>query len=477
MQPNEPTNIVFTGVAGAGKTHRLLQIQQCYDEPIKRSWETWRLQHVKQYGWCDVVCAVLLLEDRMMTVPEIMQHALIKDKAQVNNKNDNINQTVWVQLNKHAHPESVTVNTSQRSANYYFDKTESSHWYLLDEMKPSVAQKLSELISFYQADTQKQHITGHVVSRSSLVSFHQSYGYDEFVEGIRPRIDPKTGQMQYAVQDGAFLALCAKAQADPEHRYAMLIDEINRANTAQVFGELMSVIEPSKRAGGETPMSVRLAYSGRQFMVPSNVDIYATMNTQDHSLSPLDMAFRRRFDFIDCLPDSSVVTKVIDRDGNEVNLSKMMDAINQRLLLLLGTEAQLGQSYFMNINDIHTLAKRLYRQIIPQIIEHAKISVAPYQVTEILAQILYGTGIEQVHAQGISLFESNNAIDTHRFQLAAEFIAAANQGANTACLVDTSQVGASQTDANQTSKDHSDSELEQSAYLLAAPYQQLYASS
>lgn len=391
--PTEPTNIIFTGVAGTGKTHRLLELQKQYDESIESSWDSWRIQQLSHYGWCEVVCAVLLLEDRLMTVPEMMRHPLVMDKAAANKRNENINQTLWVQLNKHAHPESVTVNTSQRSANSYFDKTQSSQWFLLDEMKQTLRSQLSELLSLYEEQGKQQHHSQElVVSRSCLVSFHQSYGYDEFVEGIRPRIHPQTGQMQYEIQQGAFLELCAKASNDPNHRYAMLIDEINRANTSQVFGELMSVIEPSKRAGGATPMAVRLAYSGRQFMVPSNVDIYATMNTQDRSLATLDTAFRRRFEFVTCYPDSSILIDIKDKAGDSVNLAALMQALNQRLFTLFGAEAQLGQSYFMGIKDTAQLARRLYRQIIPQIIEYIKLSAMPAQIPGLLAQVLYGQG-------------------------------------------------------------------------------------
>lgn len=473
--PIQPTNIIFTGVAGTGKTHRLLAIQKRYDESIDASWDEWRLQQIAHYNWCDVVCAVLLLENRMMTVPEMMRHALVQDKAAANKRNDNINQTLWVQLNKHAHPDSTTVNTTQRSANYYFDKTESSQWFVLDEVVAMLKQRLAELLSFYDDICEQQHAQQHVVSRSSLVSFHQSYGYDEFVEGIRPRINPQTGQMQYTVQDGAFLELCAKASADPEHRYAMLIDEINRANTAQVFGELMSVIEPSKRAGGSTPMTVRLAYSGRQFVVPNNVDIYATMNTQDHSLAALDMAFRRRFDFVDCAPDSSVVSSVADDKGNEVDLAQMMDFINQRLSALFGDEALLGQSYFMHITTIAQLAQRLQRQIIPQIMAHAKHTVGPMQLPEVLAQLLYGKPLDEVLKDNNSLFEKPEKLSTEQLSnsqsqpyqtqsmgqsvtLAAEFIAVAN-------TAEASQMAAAEL-----------SECEQ-YYLTAKPYQQLYAMS
>lgn len=139
-------------------------------------------------------------------------------------------------------------------------------------------------------------------------------------------------------------------------------------------------------------MAVRLAYSGRQFMVPSNVDIYATMNTQDRSLATLDTAFRRRFEFITCYPDSSILIDIKDKAGDSVNLAALMQALNQRLFTLFGAEAQLGQSYFMGIKDTAQLARRLYRQIIPQIIEYIKLSAMPAQIPGLLAQVLYGQG-------------------------------------------------------------------------------------
>lgn len=470
--PNQPTNVIFTGVAGTGKTHRLLQLQQLYDESVDASWEAWRIQQVSHYGWCEVVCAVLLLEDRLMTVPEMMRHPLVTDKATANKRNDNINQTLWVQLNKHAHPDSATVKSSQRSANYYFDKTETSQWFLLEEVKDTLRSQLSELLSLYQDQGKQQQAENFVVTRSCLVSFHQSYGYDEFVEGIRPRINPQTGQMQYEIQQGAFLELCIKASNDPNHRYAMLIDEINRANTSQVFGELLSVIEPSKRAGGSTPMSVRLAYSGRQFTVPSNVDIYATMNTQDRSLAMLDTAFRRRFDFISCYPDSSVVTEVKDESGEQVNLALMMQALNQRLLTLFGAEAQLGQSYFMNIDNIAELAKRLYRQVIPQVIEYIKLSASPAQIPQFLAQVLYGDrghsslGLAEdgfTNNQPCSLLLSEPPSEP-QFGLQSRYSASyATSGLNPYFIAAATENGGEVTE-------------EISRYLTAKPYQELYAS-
>ncbi|WP_296405535.1 AAA family ATPase [Psychrobacter sp.] len=489
--PTEPTNLIFTGVAGTGKTHRLLEIQKQYDESVDGSWESWRVQQVSHYGWCEVVCAVLLLEDRLMTVPEMMRHPLVIDKSTANKRNENINQTLWVQLNKHAHPESLTVNTTLRSANYYFDKTGASQWFLLEEVKATLRTQLAELLALYEGEGRQYYAKKFVVSRSCLLSFHQSYGYDEFVEGIRPRINPQTGQMQYEVQQGAFLELCTKASNDPNHRYAMLIDEINRANTSQVFGELMSVIEPSKRMGGATPMSVRLAYSGRQFSVPSNVDIYATMNTQDLSLAMLDSAFRRRFEFITCYSDSSVLTDVKDEEGESVDLARLLQALNQRLLTLFGAEAQLGHSYFMDINNIAQLAKRLYRQVIPQIIEYIKLSAMPAETPKLLAQILYGTsnGL-QLSNHTFNLVDENNTIyeniDTysHSLSLLQTNVHAKSEsnpyieahvvtGSNIVVLNPYFVNVATETDIETNTTDEVDLHR---LYLTAKPYQLLYQS-
>lgn len=245
---------------------------------------------------------------------------------------------------------------------------------MLEDVKEQLQSELSDLLSLYDGSKSGVQSQGNLsrqndmtLSRSSFVSFHQSYGYDEFVEGIRPKMDETTGHMRYEVQPGVFLKLCEKAAADPAHRYAMLIDEMNRANVAQVFGELMSLVEPDKRVGQPQALKVRLAYSGRLFGVPENVDIYASMNTQDHSLIPLDMAFRRRFEFVELQPTAEGLPDIEDETGQRMSLSALMQGMNARIAQYVGTQALLGQAFFYGVENMAQLRQRFVQQILPQL--------------------------------------------------------------------------------------------------------------
>ena len=292
-------NIIYTGVAGTGKTYRLQQIAKQYTEFLPTATQDDLLKNlVEPLSWREVICLVLLDEKQkgksLLKVPELVQSAIFLAKASLKDRKENLNQTVWGTLQQFSNPNSFTVKYNSRASQAFFDKDESSNWFLLPESLPLLVDLQNKLDDYQNAIS---HQFQAKKQRFSFVSFHQAYGYEEFVEGIRPHI-ADNGQMSYRVEAGAFLRLCQQAQHDPSHRYAMLIDEINRANVARVFGELMSLIEPTKRAGQTDSLSVNLAYSRQPFSVPSNIDIYATMNSQDHSLAPLDMAFRRRFEFI-----------------------------------------------------------------------------------------------------------------------------------------------------------------------------------
>ena len=370
---SEPAkNIIYTGVAGTGKTYRLQQIAKQYTEflPVANADELLKAL-LKPLSWRDVICLIFLNNyqqgRKLLKVPEIIDHQFFRMKAQLNDRKENLNQTAWGTLMMYSDKNSVRVKYHRRASQSYFDKDDSSNWFLLADSLPLLAD-LQNKLDDYQAAIHSQFQPNYLqpkLERFSFVSFHQAYGYEEFVEGIRPHI-ADNGQMSYRVESGAFLRLCQQAKHDPSHRYAMLIDEINRANVARVFGELMSLIEPTKRAGQTDSLSVNLAYSRQPFSVPSNVDIYATMNSQDHSLAPLDMAFRRRFEFIECQPQPQLLGKVM-ANGIEIDLAKLLTALNERISQNLAKDSQLGHSFLWGIDSLQALSAAFSQSIIPQV--------------------------------------------------------------------------------------------------------------
>ena len=370
---SEPAkNIIYTGVAGTGKTYRLQQIAKQYTEflPVANADELLKAL-LKPLSWRDVICLIFLNNyqqgRKLLKVPEIIDHQFFRMKAQLNDRKENLNQTAWGTLMMYSDKNSVRVKYHRRASQSYFDKDDSSNWFLLADSLPLLAD-LQNKLDDYQAAMHSQFQPNYLqpkLERFSFVSFHQAYGYEEFVEGIRPHI-ADNGQMSYRIESGAFLRLCQQAKHDPSHRYAMLIDEINRANVARVFGELMSLIEPTKRAGQTDSLSVNLAYSRQPFSVPSNVDIYATMNSQDHSLAPLDIAFRRRFEFIECQPQPQLLGKVM-ANGIEIDLAKLLTALNERISQNLAKDSQLGHSFLWGIDSLQALSAAFSQSIIPQV--------------------------------------------------------------------------------------------------------------
>ncbi|EAL1971498.1 AAA domain-containing protein [Campylobacter jejuni] len=327
-----------------------------------------------------------------------------------------------------------------------------------------------------------------------FTTFHQSYGYEEFIEGIKPRIDSKENskEVEYEIKDGIFKELCKKAldnykvslltqeefvksedlenkigifldelvdqqkfiekiqsggfkleeynekyriitddtnanlylnleifktllenkdkiingrsikqilnnkhrrQIDsyyfqlvklfkereqdykvdnnpsekPELKpYIIIIDEINRGNVSKIFGELITLIEASKRIGEKEELKVTLPYSGKEFGVPKNVYIIGTMNTADRSITSLDTALRRRFEFIEMMPDVSKLS--MDCEG--INLQELLKAINTRIEYLLDREKTIGHAFFVSVENLEDLKKVFQNKIIPLLQEY-----------------------------------------------------------------------------------------------------------
>ncbi len=202
----------------------------------------------------------------------------------------------------------------------------------------------------------------------AMVTFHQNFAYEDFVEGIRPILkDDAEGGLRYCLHQGLFKQIATAARERPSERFVLIIDEINRGNIARIFGELITLIEDSRRVGGPEETRVMLPYSNEQFGVPKNLYLIGTMNTADRSIQLLDTALRRRFAFVEMMPDP-------DHDSmariENLSCAQMLRTINNRIALLLDREHQIGHTYLLDVNDIETLAHRFKSQIFPLLQEY-----------------------------------------------------------------------------------------------------------
>lgn len=201
--------------------------------------------------------------------------------------------------------------------------------------------------------------------RIVFTTFHQSMSYEDFVEGIKP--DVNNGQIVYSVKSGIFKSLCERAEKDIQNAYVLIIDEINRGNVSQIFGELITLLEEDKRLGNEAELKVKMPYSPKEFGVPKNLYIIGTMNTADRSVEALDSALRRRFCFTEMMPRPELLRETII-DG--IALSDVLEIINRRIVVLKDREHQIGHSYFINVKDKLSLKGVFKNNIIPLLQEY-----------------------------------------------------------------------------------------------------------
>lgn len=341
---HSPRNQIFYGPPGTGKTYTLQQLQAAYTStPAHPDKLLWLQDKIAPLNWMQVLVLSLLSLGKQAKVADIVNSQYFQTKAKINKREGNLSQTAWSYLQKFTVPESATVNYKGRSEPAVFDKTADSVW-VLQEDKLELVDDLVQL----HAELERGPQAGAQVKRYSTITFHQSYGYEEFIEGLKASTDDE-GNVHYSVEAGAFLTLCRRAEQDPEHEYAIFIDEINRGNISKIFGELISLIEIDKRAHGEHPMAINLAYSKQPFSVPSNVDIIGTMNTADRSLALMDTALRRRFDFIELMPNPALLTEVPGIEvGDDVviSLSQLLTTLNARIEALYDREHTLGHAFF-----------------------------------------------------------------------------------------------------------------------------------
>ena len=204
--------------------------------------------------------------------------------------------------------------------------------------------------------------------RIEFVTFHQSYGYEEFVEGLRP--DNKGGKagagFYLTPEDGVLKRIAKRARKLPSKPFVLVIDEINRANVSKVMGELITLLEEDKREGADHAIEVMLPYSRKPFSLPKNLHILGTMNTADRSIALLDTALRRRFMFEELAPDPSKLEKTDDG----IDLPEVLRAINTRLEWFRGRDHLVGHAWFMGKRSREAVDGVMRNKIIPLIVEY-----------------------------------------------------------------------------------------------------------
>lgn len=228
-----------------------------------------------------------------------------------------------------------------------------------------------------------------------FTTVHPSYAYEDLIEGLK-----SDGAGGFAVKDGLLkrAAIEAVYQGLPKHlrgignlpyderkaqvlsalqsnvpfdfaraeRYVIVMDEINRGNVSKIFGELITLLEHDKRLNEDNETIVTLPYSGERFALPPNLYLIGTMNTADRSIALLDTALRRRFSFVEMMPDSTLLSSA----PMELQLDQLLDTMNQRIEALYDRDHTIGHAFFLGNQTVGDVAEVFLRKVIPLLQEY-----------------------------------------------------------------------------------------------------------
>ncbi len=375
---NSNKNTILYGPPGTGKTYKIQKDENYIPRFTDKTNEKTKQYLAKvvedpDWRWVDsIVLAMLDMDKKEIKESEIKKSEIIKITSESEKyKTKDADSHIRAKLQIHANPECPDVGYEKPSPPYVFwknGKFKNVTWTIDKDIdKPEVYKEWQKvykiwekLQSLKQAEAKEK--------RYEFVTFHQSFSYEDFIEGIKPKIsdsDSSENNIQYEIKPGVFREICEKARENPDKEYALFIDEINRGNVANIFGELITLIEDDKREGCENELSVLLPYSKSNFSVPNNLYIIGTMNTADRSIEALDTALRRRFSFEEIAPKPDLLGNIDD-----IDLKQMLTTINNRIEVLLDKDHKIGHSYFMSIKDFKELQLTFKNKIIPLLEEY-----------------------------------------------------------------------------------------------------------
>jgi hypothetical protein len=341
-RPMPALNTILYGPPGTGKTYALRnEYMKRFTESQMVTREQFAQEIAGELTWLQVI-TIVLYDLGPAKVSAIFDHPLLQAKTRLQ-ANQTPKNTIWSWLQQHTKMDCPNVKHAQRNEPLIFSKDENAVWTVDRDM---VNEQLPELITKLKKFQEFKPISKEI-RRFEYVTFHQSYCYEDFVEGIKPVMSEEVAEaLTYEVKPGIFKRMVKLALDDPDHNYALLIDEINRGNVASIFGELIALIEEDKRKGKPNELRAQLPYSRQEFVIPDNLYIIGAMNTADRSVEALDTALRRRFTFVVVPPKPELIQQPANL---EVDLQRFLIKINARIEKLLDKDHCIGHSYFMGI--------------------------------------------------------------------------------------------------------------------------------